>query len=111
MGMFNDNVSANRTGWTYSYFGSQLLKAATKLHKEYSFKEESSRNTVAGLMKDMSVSHNDPRVEDAKREIVKYGTLKEQCLVFKHEFTRNPDKEYHLGLGDVTFFGLAEDTK
>jgi hypothetical protein len=48
------------------------------------------------------------RVEEVKREIVSFGTLKEQCQVFKHEFARAPDKVYELGLGDVTFFGLAQ---
>lgn len=64
---------------------------------------------MADFMKDMSVSNNDSRVTDAKDQITNFGTLKEQCAVFKHEFARNPDKSYELGLGDVTFFGLAAD--
>jgi hypothetical protein len=108
MGMFNDNVGAGRTGWLYKYKGVELLPYAVKLYKEFRSKEEESRNRMADFMKDMNIANNDRRVEDTKREIVSFGTLKEQCAVFKHEFSRNPEKEYELGLGDVTFFGLAE---
>ena len=109
MGMFNDNVSAGRTSWTYKYKGSDLFAAASKLYTEYRTKEEESRNLMAIYMRDMKIANNDRRVEDTKREIVSFGTLKEQCAVFKHEFARNPNKEYDLGLGDVTFFGLTEE--
>jgi hypothetical protein len=107
MGLFNDNVSAGRTSWTYKYKGADLLPYATKLYHEYHAKEEASRNRMADLMKDMSVSQNDPKISDTKRDILSFGTLKEQCSVFKHEFARNPDNTYELGLGDVTFFGLV----
>jgi hypothetical protein len=109
MGMFNDNVSANRTGWSYTYTGADLLPFADKLYKEFREKEEEARNRMAGYMKDMTISNNDRKVEDAKREIVAFGTVKEQCHVFRHEFRRNPSKQYELGLGDVTFFGIAVD--
>jgi len=108
MGMFNDNVGAGRTAWTYSYKGRELLPYAQKLYTSYRAQEEESRNRMADFMKDMKIANNDRRVEDTKREIVTFGTLKEQCAVFKHEFARNSEKEYELGLGDVTFFGLTE---
>lgn len=108
MGMFNDNVGAGRTSWTYKYLGSELLPYAQKLYTLYRAQEEESRNRMAAFMKDMNIANNDRRVEDTKREIVSFGTLKEQCAVFKHEFARNPVQEYYLGLGDVTFFGIAE---
>lgn len=66
---------------------------------------------MADFMKDMNVSQNDTKVQEVKRDITTFGTLKEQCSVFQHEFARNPGKEYQLGLGDVTFFGLAERHK
>jgi hypothetical protein len=109
MGMFNDNVSPGRTKWTYTYTGKELLGPATKLHKEFELKETDARNTMAGYMKDMTVSNADPKVDAVKDQIRTFGTLKEQCAVFKHEFNRSPEKEYELGLGDVTFFGLAKD--
>ena len=108
MGLFNDNVNPNRNQWTYRYKGSELLAKATSLYDSYYKKESESRLRMSEYMKDMSISNADRRVEDTKREIVSYGTLKEQCLVFKHEFARNPDKEYDLGLGDVTFFELVD---
>lgn len=109
MGMFNDNVGYKRIEWTYKYLGKDLLPYAVKLYKENLEKEEAARNRMAGFMTDMTVSNNDRRVEEVKRDIVTYGTLKEQCSVFKHEFSRNPETEYRLGLGDVTFFGLNND--
>lgn len=107
MGMFNDNVSANRTIWTYKYTGGVLLPFARKLYNENHAKEEEARNRMSDYMKDMNIANNDRRVEDTKREIATYGTLKEQCSVFVNEFSRHPDQEYDLGLGDVTFFGLV----
>ncbi len=107
MGMYNDHVSMGRTKWTYKYKGSELVGPATSLYKRYRSEEESARNEIASLMKDMRVSNNDNRMDQLKIKINDVGTLKEQCLVFKHEFARNPEKEFELGLGDVTFFGLA----
>lgn len=107
--MFNDNVGPRRTDWTYKYLGSELVEPANRLYKEYHQKEESARNKMADFMKDMNVSQADRRVDETKRDIATFGALKEQCEVFKHEFKRNPDKVYELGLGDVTFFGLAKE--
>lgn len=108
MGLFNDNVGAGRTSWTYKYKGSELLPYAQKLHLKYRVCEEEARHRMSDFMKDMNVSQNDRRVAETKNEIQSFGTLKEQCAVFKHEFARNPDQEYELGLGDVTFFGITE---
>lgn len=108
MGMFNDNQSANRLHWTYKYTGKELLTSAANLYARFYVKEEEARNKMAEYMKDMSISNTDRKVEEIKRDIVSFGTLKEQCEVFQHEFSRNPDKEYDLGLGDVTFFELAQ---
>jgi hypothetical protein len=109
MGMFNDNVSAHRTGWSYKYTGKELFSYAQKLYKEYRAKEEEARNKMADLMRDMTIPNTDPRVSDTKRDIVSFGTLKEQCLVFVHEFSRFPGQVYELGMGDVTFFGIATE--
>lgn len=107
MGLFNDNVSPHRNEWTYRYTGRELLSAATELYKQFYEQEQTARNKMVDLMKDMNVSQSDPRVAEAKRDIQTFGSQKEQCQVFKHEFKRNPEKIYELGLGDVTFFGLA----
>jgi hypothetical protein len=108
MGMFNDHVSPRRNDWTYNYTGSQLLAAAVRLHKDFSDKEMAARNKMATFMTDMNISQSDPKINEARKDIERYGMLKEQCQVFKHEFKRNAEKLYELGLGDVTFFGLAE---
>jgi hypothetical protein len=109
MGLYNDSVNEGRTSWNYKYLGSELLEAATRLYREYLSKETEAREKMAEYMRDMTISNNDRKVEDAKRDIATFGKLKEQCEVFKYEFARKPNVEYELGLGDVTFFGLAED--
>ncbi len=85
------------------------MQPATNLYEAYFLKEQESRNKMAEFMKDMNISQNDPRIEQTKREIVSFGTLKEQCLIFKHEFKRNPGKVYDLGIGDVSFFNLTSE--
>jgi hypothetical protein len=107
MGLFNDNVGAGRTGWTYKYKGSELLPYAQKLYAEFRGKEAEARKRMADFMNDMNIAQSDRRVAETKNEIQSFGSLKEQCAVFKHEFARNPNQEYDLGLGDVTFFGLT----
>lgn len=109
MGMYNDNVSPDRLEWKYSYKASQLLEPAKKLLKFHTNKELEARNKTADLLRDTSVNQNDPRFNELKRDIATHGSLKEQCQVFVHEFSRNLDREYSLGLGDVTFFGLSEE--
>jgi len=108
MGMFNDSVSAERTQWTYSYLGSELLLHAMRLYTDYLNRETVARSNMSEYMKDMNRHQNDPDIQRSKSDIQTYGTLKEQCSVFVHEFTRNPLMSYKLGLGDVTFFGLHE---
>ena len=108
MGLYNDTVNEGRTSWTYKYFGTELLEAATHLYNEYLSKETEARAKMAEYMRDMDVSSTDRRIEDLKRDITNLGKLKEQCEVYKHEFSRRPTVEYELGLGDVTFFGLFE---
>jgi len=109
MGIFNDNVAAGRTTWNYVYTGRELLPYAQRLYDEFLEKETAARSKMADYMKDMTISNNDTKVTDTKRDVITFGTLKEQCQVFKWEFARNPDKEFDLGLGDVTFFGLANE--
>lgn len=108
MGMYSDNLGAQRTQWTYIYSGEQLLPYAQKLYKLYYLQEEQARQRMAGFMRDMTVNQNDTKVQETKRDIEKYGQLKEQCEVFQHEFQRNMQHLYELGLGDVTFFGLTQ---
>jgi hypothetical protein len=107
MGLFNDNVYPKRLEWEYEYTGAQLLPHAEALLKRHSTKETEARNKTADLLRDASVSQNDSRFADLKREITTHGTLKEQLEVFVRQFTLEPDRKFSLGLGDVTFFELT----
>lgn len=107
MGLFNDNVSPKRMEWEYTYKGSELLNKAVLLRERFAAKELEARNKTADLLRDVNVNQNDSRFNELKREITTNGTLKEQCDVFVHQFSREPDREFNLGLGDVTFFELT----
>lgn len=107
MGMFNDNVSPERTLWTYDYFGSELLPHAERLLKFHAAKEVEARNKTADLLRDVNVNQNDSRFNELKRDINTHGTLKEQCEVFVLQFKREANRQFKLGLGDITFFELT----
>ncbi|HEY5268179.1 MAG TPA: hypothetical protein VII94_03515 [Candidatus Saccharimonadales bacterium] len=111
MGMFNDHVAAQREQWKYSYTAKVMLPNAKRLLKHHGDEEMAARNKTAILMVDPGVSQNDTRFTDLKRAITTHGTLKEQLEVFVHEFERDPDVRYTLGLGDVTFFELTLPSK
>ena len=106
--MYNDFVgSTNREGWKYNYFAKDLLPYAKAKYTQYLTLELAGRNKMAELMQDMNKSQSDPEVDRTKREIENNGKLREQCAVFVHEFSRIEDREYHLSLGDVTFFEIV----
>jgi hypothetical protein len=111
MGMYVDSVCARRTEWEYEYTASALLAQARLLLAKHTRLEREARLKSADLLRDVNVNQNDPRFNELKRDITTHGTLKEQCEVFVHEFMRNPDQVYKLGLGDVSFFELSAPGK
>lgn len=108
MGLFNDNVSPERLNWQYDYTGAELLNPAQKLLAFHIDGEAASRKTASDLLRDPAVSHNDPKIVDARKLIERHGQLREQLEVWVHEFARHPNKNFSLGLGDVTFFELQK---
>ena len=107
MGVYNDYNHTEREGWKFHYTGAQLVEAARRKHDEFRGKERSAREEMARLMVDMSVSQSDPRISECKRDIEKAGSEREKCAVWVHEFARNPERQFFLQLGDVTYFELA----
>lgn len=106
--MYNDFSNANREAWKFTYKGSELLAAATRKRDEYLQREKKAREEASKLMGDMNISTDNADLARSKNEASTNGKLREQCDVFVHEFKRTPDREFHLYLGDVTFFGLQE---
>lgn len=104
--MYNDHVAANRTHWFFKYKAKEILPYAQKLLTFHSAKEKEAREKTASLLVDVNVNQSDPRFAELKKEITHHGTMKEQCEVFVHQFSKEGDIEYELGLGDVTFFEL-----
>lgn len=96
-----------RTGWLFTYKASDLLESARGRLEHYSMLEDKARKEVSELMLDRSVSSNDKKIEDARKSVEHNGAIVEQLSVWLHEFRRVPDREYHLSLGDVVFFGLV----
>ena len=104
----NDSRVTGRDGWKFTYKGSDIAQQAQRLLGEYTAKETEARQQMSALMLDPAVSANGDAVQKAKLSVEQNGRVREQLLVWVHEFTRTPDRDFILGLGDVVFFGLAE---
>lgn len=108
MGMFNDYRSPNRDNWRFSYLGKELADAARVKYDNFTAQEKEARHSMAEMLKDANVRASDPRIEDLKQSIERFGSEREKCLVWVHEFARQPQKEYSLALSDVSYFDLAK---
>ena len=106
--MYLDHDRGNREGWKFTYTGSQLLEPAKKKYAEFFQKEKEARKEASKLNGDMEVDFNDESLSKAKKRVENCGPEKEKCAVWVHEFSRNPDRDYHLVLSDVVYFGLVE---
>lgn len=115
MGLYNDNRHTNRENWEFVYKSAELLPAARRKYLEFTAKEKEAREKMASFMVDMTMSQSDGRIADCRSDVQEAGTERERCMVWVHEFSRDPEKEYVLELGDVTYFDLAsepvEDTR
>lgn len=104
--MYHEFRNPNRSGWKYSYTGKDLLPYAKKCLAEYYEAEESARIKMSTLIKDMNRTQDDPDIARCRAAIESNGSQREELMVFVHEFTRQPEREYFLALGDVVFFGM-----
>lgn len=107
MGLFNDYRNTNRDTFRFYYQGADLLPFAKKKYNFFTEKETTSRHEMAKLLKDPSVRASDPKIDGLKQDIEKFGAEREKCLIWVHEFGRQPAKEYSLWLGDVSYFDIA----
>lgn len=108
--MYLDNSNISRNGWKYTYKGSELLSfAETKLQQKCR-EEQEARTRVIELTRDTTVSPNDRKVDEAKRDVERAATVVEELMVHVHQFRREMDREFHLSMGDVVFFGLIDMT-
>lgn len=105
--MYHEQSVMNRDSWRYTYLGSELLEAAQRKRDEFLTAEEKATEKVIGLLEDKSVPIDSSEVRETKEAMTDNARQHEQCVVFCHEFARNPEREYHLALGDVVFFGLT----
>lgn len=109
MGTYNDHRHTNRSNWEFTYTGAELLPAAKRKYAEFAAKEKTAREKMAGFMVDMTVAQSDSRIAECRSDVEDAGSDREKCMVWVHEFARNPEKEYVLELGDVTYFDLAAE--
>lgn len=107
--MYHDFRSTSREEWTYAYLGSELLAASRTKWAYYKSEETKKRAEMATALNDPKLRINGEGMKDLERAILNNAELREQCLVFMHEFQRNGEKEHHLSLGDVVFFDLAKE--
>ena len=107
--MYHDFSNTARSNWKYGYKGRDgLLDAAKNKFEYFKAKETEARQKMAALMTDSRVSPSEKEVTDTRKDIESFATHAEECMVYVHEFERNPDREFLLSLGDVVFFGLAK---
>lgn len=108
--MHNDfGAITKREEFRYNYKGSELLPFAERAYFRYLRAEIEAREKAAGLLTDMAVKQNDPELDRCRKDIESNGKIREQCAVWVHQFRREPDREFPLQLGDVTFFGIVGD--
>ncbi len=99
--------NTSRDEWEFAYTGAQLLPAARGRYAWFAAKEREARERMAGMMMDMSIAQSDPRISECKKDIEKFGTERERCAVWVHEFSRLPEQTYQLQIGDVAYFELS----
>jgi hypothetical protein len=105
--MYNDFRNANRDGWRFTYSSAELQPFAIQRQKQLRKREYDLRTTIAQIMEDRTVAVTSDKVKKLESEIATVATQAEQFDVFVHEFSRKPDREFHLSLADVVFFGIV----
>lgn len=105
--MYLETRDASRNGWKFTYKGGDLINAAKAKVDFFAAREEKFRKEAEESIRDRSKAINSEQNSRTQTNLAEAATQKEACEVFFYEFTRNPDREYFLGLGDVVFFGLA----
>lgn len=109
--MYHDFRNTNRSGWKYTYTGKELLPFAKSCLANYYSAEKESRDKMSVLIKDLKRTNDDPDIVRCRAAIESNGSQREELMVFVHEFSRLPDREYHLSLGDVVFFGMLKSVE
>lgn len=104
---YTDYRHTNRDDWEFTYTGAQLVEAARARHADFAIREREARSKMAEFMMDMQVAQSDARIAECKKDIEKFGSERERCAVWIHEFARAPDQKYQLQIGDVAYFDLA----
>jgi hypothetical protein len=107
--MHNDFGRTKREEFRYQYKGGELLPYAERAYLRYLRAEIEARERAAALLTDMAIKQNDPELDRCRKDIELNGKIREQCAVWVHQFRREPDREFALELGDVTFFGIVGD--
>ncbi len=107
--MHNDFRIANREGWKFTYQGGDLASHVFKTWQKYFALEKAYRQKLSANIDNPAVSTSDKESKSLNEKLVEAGKLKEQCAVFHHECIRLPDREFHLAIGDVLFFGIVVD--
>lgn len=105
--MYLEKRDGNRTSWKYTYTGRELLPFAQKRLAHYSALETSQRSAMAKLLIDPGQNVQGDEANRLKSDIEKTAIQHEMCTVYVHEFERSLDREFHLDMSDVVYFGIA----
>lgn len=97
-----------RLEWSFPYKARMLLPYATRKLTQHQTEETALRARMAAMIQDPATFHDDGAFQQVKRDIDRHSGLREQFEVYCHEFTRLPEREYHLSLADVVYFGMLQ---
>lgn len=104
--MYSDHRNTGREGWKYTYKGGDLLEPAKTRLVYWQGLERELRDKLAAHFKGTGAITGS-KIQKVQESARHAGMMVEQLQVFVHEFTRFPDREYLLAMGDVVFFGIA----
>lgn len=106
MGRFLDEYRPGRQEWKFTYKGSELVEAAKRKLAQLQIAFTATDAKLRQAVADATNVRKDPEVDKLSKEIEKLGPQVEECEVFVHEFSRDPERVYHLTTSDVTYFNL-----
>ena len=104
--MLTPHGIGERDKWKFNYRGSELVHHAERLRNYYRKEEIAARSEMARLTNNKSISIDSKEAVAARENVQRSASLAEQYAVYAFEFGRTPDREFVLGMGDITFFEI-----
>jgi len=102
----NVPIEEQRNKWTFTYLASELYPKAHALYVDYYKRQLEIKKILSGDVPTRFPLSYD-RIRAFEKEAEECEGITNQCLVWEHEFKRDPGIVYHLSIEDVRFFRLV----